>query len=283
MTRTCFFAIAIAIALALAAPGFAQSPRLRGELDLNIGAGFSMARGSIAQRQSWASGVLAGASIENAVRVTNRSALFLGGCYTNFFTEHLGIQVGFGYLKSPLKAQTEFRSVASGVPSRRLAANPDRSELAAVPFYAALAMGWRGERTGIIFTAGPAVILHSLQVEAQAGTLFSESGAPAAYRVSAVVPDQTWAAFGGLLGAALDFKIGEKTALTFVARYVLSPVKKFTWSWTAGTAIGLDDSAARAAFDASAAGAAAAGAPPVSLNSSFLQVSLGIKFRLGSI
>jgi hypothetical protein len=279
MTRTC----SLAIALALAAPGFAQAPRLRGEFELNIGAGFSMAQGSIAQRQNWASGVLAGASIENTVSVTNRSALFLGGCYTNFFTDHLGIQVGFGYLKSPLEAQTDFRRAASGVPSRRLAANPDRSELAAVPFYAALAMGWRGKRTGIILTAGPAVILHSLLIEAQMGTLFSEGGAPAAYRVSAAVPDQTWAAFGGLLGATLDFKIGEKTALAFDARYVLSPVKKFAWSWTAETAIGLDDSAARAAFDASAAGAAAAGAPRVSLNSSFLQVSLGIKFRLGSI
>jgi len=132
MTRTC----SLAIALALAAPGFAQAPRLRGELELNIGTGFSMAQGSIAQRQSWASGALAGASIENAVSVTNRSALFLGGCYTNFFTDHLGIQVGFGYLKSPLEAQTDFRRGASGVPSRRLAANPDRSELAAVPFYA---------------------------------------------------------------------------------------------------------------------------------------------------
>ena len=278
MTRTCCFAIA----LALAAPGFAQAPRLRGELELNIGAGFSMAQGSIVQRQSWSSGVLAGASIENAVSVANRPALFLGGCYTNFFTKHLGIQVGFGYLKSPLEAQTDFRRGPSGVPSRRLAANPDQSEFASVPFYAALAMGWRGKRSGFIVTAGPAVVLHSLLVEAQTGTLFFEGGAPAAYGVSAAVPDQTWAAFGGLLGAALDFKIGEKTALTFVARYVLSPLKKFAWSWTAQTAIGLDDSAARAAFDASAAGAAAAGAPPVSLNPSFLQVSLGIKFLLGS-
>jgi hypothetical protein len=273
--------LALAAAVpALSLPAAALVPRSSGEIALNLGAGFSMARGGTVQRQAWTAGPLAGSAIENALTVSSRPALFLGGWYTKFFTDVLGIQAGFGYLKSPLETRADFSRNLAGVPSRRLTADPDPSEIAAVPFFAALALGWRGERTGITFIVGPAVILHSLVAETRAGTLLPASAAPAAYSVTASLPDQSWTAFGGILGAALDLNIGPRTALTFDARYIFAPAKKFTWSFAAGTAVGLDDPAARAAFDAAAA--AAAGAPKVSINPSFLQLSMGIKLRLDS-
>jgi hypothetical protein len=45
----------------------------------------------------------------------------------------------------------------------------------------------------------------------------------------------------------------------------------------------LDDPASRAAFDAAAASAAAAGAPAITINPSFFQLSMGIKLRLGPL
>ena len=268
--------------LALSAPAAAQGPGPRGEIALTLGAGFTMAQGGIVQRQAWNAGPLVGETIENTLTVTNRPALFLGAWYTNFFTKVLGIQAGFGYLNSPLETQTDFSRGLPGASARRLSASPGPSEIAAVPFFAALALRWRGERTGIVFIAGPAVILHSLVAETRAGTLLAGGAGPAAYSVTASLPDQTWTAFGGILGAALDLMIGPRTALTFDARYVYSPAKKFVWSFSAQTAAGLDNPGSHAAFDAAAASAAAAGAPKMAINPSFLQLSMGIKLRLGS-
>ncbi len=280
MKNAGFKTLAAAAVLALPALSAAQVSSPRGEIALNLGAGFTMAQGGTIQRQAWTTGPLAGAAVENALAISNRASLFLGAWYTNFFSGALGIQTGFGYLNSPLETRSDFSRGLPGAPSRRLSADPDPSEVAAVPFFVALALGWRGKRTGIVLTAGPAVILHSLLAETRAGTLLPAGAAPAAYGVTASLPDQTWTAFGGILGAALDLKIGPRTALTFDARYVLSPARKFAWSFSAGTAVGLDDPASRAAFGAAAAAAAAAGAPTITINPSFFQLSMGIKFRL---
>jgi hypothetical protein len=276
-------ALAAAAVLALAAPAAAQVPRPRGEITLSLGAGFTRAEGGSVQRQAWTAGPLAGTAVENGLALSNRPALFLGAWYTNFFAGAVGIQAGFGYLKSPLEARADFSRGQAGVPIRRLAADPDPSEATAVPLFAALALGWRGTRTGIVLVAGPAVILHSLLAETRAGTMLAPGGTAAAYGVTASLPDQTWVAFGGMLGASLDLAVGQGTAVTFDARYVLSPVRTLAWSFSPETAVGLDDPAARAAFDAAAASAAAAGASKVSLNPSFLQISIGVKFRLDAL
>jgi hypothetical protein len=278
-----FRAFVLAAAWAIpSASAFAQAPRLKGEFSLLIGAGFSRAEAGIVQRQGWTSGALAGAAIENAITIKPRPAFFLGGAYTNFFDDRWGIQLGFGYLKTALETQAEFRRVQAGIPSRRLSAGSTPSEITAVPFYAALAWGWKGERIGLVLTAGPAVILHSILIETPAGTLLAAGGSPAAYQVSAGIADQTWVAAGGILGAVWELKAGPGTAVAFDIRYLLSPMKKFAWTWTAGTAVGLDDPAARASFDAAAAQAAAAAAPRAAINPSSLQLTLGIKFFLDS-
>jgi hypothetical protein len=269
-----------AAGLALALPAWAQIPRARGEIAVSLGVGFTRAEGLTVQRQSWTGGPLDGTSISNTLSVTGRPALVLGASYTNFFSGALGIQAGFSYLKSGLEAGSEFSRGLAGVPARRLAADPDPSEVTAVPLYAALALGWRGPRTGFVLTAGPALILHSLLAETRAGTVLANASGPAAYSVNASLPDQTWVAFGGVLGAALDLAIDPGLALCFEARYVLSPARSAAWSFAEGTAEGLEDPAARAAFDAAAASLATAGAPRVSINPSFWQLSIGIKFKL---
>jgi hypothetical protein len=223
---------------------------------------------------------LAGTAVENSLAIANRPALFFGAWYTKFFAGALGIQAGFGYLKSPLETRADFSRGLAGVPARHLSADTDPSEAAAVPLFAALALGWRGQRTGLVLLAGPAVILHSILAETRAGTMLAPNGIAAAYGVTATLPDQTWVAFGGVLGAALDLTLGPATAVTFDARYILSPARTFAWSFSAETAVGLDDPAARAAFDAASASAATAGAPRISINPSFLQISIGLKLRL---
>jgi hypothetical protein len=283
MKRLARLILAAAAVMALAGAAAAQTPRPRGEITLSLGAGFTRAEGGTVERQTWTTGPLAGRTVENSLALTRRPALFLGAWYTNFFAGAIGIQAGFGYLKSPLETRADFSRGLAGAPSQRLAADPDPSEAAAVPLFAALALGWRGPRSGIVLIAGPAVILHSLLAETRAGTMLAPGGSPAAFSVTASLPDQSWVAFGGIVGGALELSIGPATTLAFDARYVFSPARSFAWSFSAETAVGLDDSAARAAVDAIAPAAAAAGAPRISVNLSFLQLSMGITFKLGSL
>lgn len=274
--------IIAALAAWTALPLPAQAPALKGELALGLGAGFTRAEGNSVQRAAWAAGPLAGWTAENAFSLSRRAAVFLGGSYTRFFSPRWGIQAGFGYLKSPFDTGTTFRRGGpAAAPLVRLSETPNPSEMAAVPFYAAGAVRWEDSRFGVVLTAGPAIILHSILAKTEAGILSADGGFPAAYRVPVEIADQTWVALGAVFGAAADIHTGAKTAVTLDVRYILSPSRSFPWSWSPGQAAGIDAPASRVPFTADAARAAAASTSSLRLNPSFLQISCALKFRLG--
>lgn len=277
---------AAALILAAGAPSsFAQSsPRLSGEFVLSLGAGFSLSAGESLHRAGWTAGPLAGMSVENVFAVSPSPALFVSGAYSRFFGGRLGLRAGFGYLKSPLDAPTTFRWIAgTAFPSVRLSVIPNPGEITAVPFFVNIAARWEGRRFSAVLSSGPAVILHSIIVEAAAGTLSAPGGSPAAYRVSAAVEDQTWIALGANAGAEIDLRIGKASFLSFDVRYFYSPRKRFSWIFRPGTASGIDVPSASAPFDEAAAGSAETATSPLSLDPSFFQVSIGFKIRLGSV
>ncbi len=282
-TPICRTALAAVLLLLGMKGSFSAEKKLlaSGEFGLTLGAGFSSARGSSVQRSAWTSGTLAGAFLENAFSVESRAALAIGGFYIYPLGRRLGLEAGFGYLKSPLSARTAF--TRNGVPSagtRTLSVNPNPSEVTSVPFYVNLAARWNGPKTAFTLSAGPVLLLHSILVEAAAGILSADGGIPAAFRVPAGIADQTWVALGANAGARFDVRVGRLFALTVDLRYFLSPVREFGWTWTAGTAAGIDAPASRAPFDEASAAAAARATPPLSLNPSFFQVSAGLKLIL---
>jgi len=259
----------------------AQAPSLKGEFSLGLGVGFSRAEGNAVQRSAWPTGPLAGSTAENAFSLSSRAAVFFGGSYTRFFGPRLGIQAGFGYLKSRLETGTSFRRGGpAAAPLVRLSETPDPSEITAVPFYAAGAVRWENSSLGVVLTAGPAVILHSIVAKTEAGILSADNGFPAAYRVPVEIADQTWIALGAVFGAAVDLRTSAKTAVTFDVRYVLSPSRSFPWSWSPGQASEIDVPSSGVPLTADVAAAAAASTPRLRLSPSFLQISCALKFRL---
>jgi len=252
-----------------------------GEFGLSLGAGFSAGSGASVHRAAWTSGALAGAAVENAFAVKPRAALAISGFYRYPLGRLLGLEAGFGYLKSPLSARTAFSK--NGVPAagpRTLSVEPDPSEVTSIPLYIDLAARWSGSKTAFILSAGPTLFLHSIIVEAAAGILSAAGGIPAAFRVPAGIADQTWVALGANAGARFDVRLARAVALTVDLRYFLSPTREFAWTWTAGTAAGIDDPAARISFDETSAAAAAKATSPLSFNPSFFQVSAGVKLSL---
>ncbi len=274
------FAGAVALPLRLAA----QAPtRPQGEIGFSLGVALSLSGAGSLHRQSFSSGPLAGASAENAFSASPKASVFIGGSFSRFFGTTLGVLAGFGYAKNGVAAETVLKAGGSfPAITRTLALSPNPSEITAVPVYAGLAARWAGSRSTLVFSAGPALYLHSILVETAAGlpAVPSGDGTAAVFLAHASVPDQTWIAFGFHAGLAAELAISASTALCFEARYFHSPGKSFAWAWAPGTLHGLDDAALTAAFDAAAAQAAAAATRPLAVDPSLVQVSAGLRFRL---
>lgn len=278
------FACASVAALAPGLAAQAPLPRLQGEIGFSLGGALSLSAAESRHRQSWAAGQLAGISAENLLSAAPHPSVFVGGSFTRYLGPTLGILAGFGYAKNGVAAEAGFKADgAMPAASRTLSASPDLSEITAVPIYAGLAARWRGGRLTLVVSAGPALLLHSILVETEAGlpaVPAGGAGPPAAFIARVAVPDQTWIAIGFQAGFAADLPISPSTALCFEARYFRSPGKSFDWVWTAGTLHGLDDPARTAPFDAAAAQAAAAATRPLAVDPSLVQISAGLRFRL---
>jgi hypothetical protein len=274
----CAGAAMLPLRLAAQAP-----PRLQGEIGFSLGAALSLAAAESLHRQSFAVGGLAGASAENTFSASPKTSVFIGGSFTRYFGTTLGVLAGFGYAKNGIAAETGLKT-GGPIPavSRALSLSPDPSEITAVPIYAGLAARWAGRRSTLVFSAGPALILHSILAETEAGlpAVPSGGGQAAVFLAKASVPDQTWIAFGLHAGLAADLPIDASTSLCFEARYFHSPGKSFAWTWMSGTLRGLDDAARTAAFDTAAAQAAAAATRPLAVDPSLIQISAGLRFRL---
>ncbi|MDD8027402.1 MAG: hypothetical protein PHI34_12925 [Acidobacteriota bacterium] len=259
-------------------------PRPQGEIGFSLGAVFSFSAAESLHRQSWTAAPLAGMTAENTLAAAPAASLFLGGSYTRFFGRGIGIQAGFGYAKNGVSASASFKAGGTATAfSRHLTASDDAGEITSVPLYAGLALRWAGSRSTLVFTAGPALYLHSILVETEAGILAALSGGGAgtgAFRAPVSVPDQTWIAAGLQAGLSADLPINAATALFFELRYFYSPAKSFAWTWESGTLHGLDDSSLAVSWDAAAAAAAGAATRPLEVDPSIFQFSAGLRFRL---
>lgn len=279
IAATLWLTILAARPLSLAAQA---PPRPQGEIGLTLGAAFSFSGAESLHHQSWTAPPLAGMSAQNVLAAAPATSFFIGGSYARFFGRAIGIVAGFGYAKNGLAASAGFKT-AGTTPStaRALTASPDPSEITAVPIYLGLAVRWTGRSSSLIFSAGPALILHSIVIETEAGMLAaSAAGTAGAYRASVSIPDQTWIAAGLHAGLTSDLPIGPSTALFFEVRYFHSPAKSFDWTWKPGSMPGLDDSALSATLDAASAAAARTATRPLAVDPSLLHVSAGLRFRL---
>ncbi len=282
-----FLAVLAALAVLVAAPPHLAAqleppPRLQGEIGLSLGAEFSLAAAEALHRQAWATPPLAGMAVENRLSASPSMSVFLGGSFSRFSARGLGWTAGFGYAKNSLPASSAFKTGgAAAVVYRTLSASPDRGEITSVPLYLGLALRSAGRRSTLAASIGPALYLHSILVETEAGILAAASGGAAgAFRAAVSVPDQTWIAAGLQAGLALDIPLSAPAALFFEARYFYSPRKSFDWTWASGSLDGLDSSAAQAAFDAIAASAATAATAPLKVDPSLFHVSAGLRIRL---
>jgi hypothetical protein len=277
--------------LSIPAPSaLAQSDQqFRFEVGLYFGPGKSLAEGRSTYHNEWSTPALSRV-VENDLLSLNPGAAFYGGGFLSYFVSpHLGVQAGFGYLKSSLSGSSLFDfSLPPGFVSARRDQWDSKGEITAVPLCLNLA-GRTGPAAIQAFASGGiAVFLNSFFAESFAGLGASAAGGGAdekidAFKVPVSVADQTWTSIGADIGGGFDIRLGKSLALTAEVRYFLCPPKDFAWTWTPGLYEGLGKYIAGRNISQEEASLASRRTTPVTINPSVVQASVGIKFFLPGI
>jgi hypothetical protein len=223
------------------------------------------------------------------------SAIYAGGWCTYYLTPGVGIQAGFGYLKSTMPGTSSFRLESFRDATAVVRESwTGQGEITAVPLSLNLVGRFSGGGFDVRASGGLSVFLNSFLAEMPGGVEAVEpvwkasGGSPSilyladekldTLKVPLTAPDTTWTALGVNFGAGFDIWIGRSAALSVEARYYLCPAKTFDWGWTPGVYNGIGAKITGWNFTADAARAAGQQTTGLSVNPSFFQVSAGIRF-----
>ncbi len=261
-----------------------KPPKLweRVEITLFGGLGIPIAKLTTIHYTETASAAGLAATAENRIQTASKSDIFFGAGATFFLRSGIGLQAGFGYLKSDLEIENAFRYAAPGT-SRisYAAADTGRGELTAVPIFFCLfnkfevKIGAKALRAYV--TAGPAFFLNSVLAEVRGGAALIQADKADAFLIPVAVADTTWVSFGATAGLGLDLPLSKSLALTVEGRYFYSQKKNFAWTWTPGVYNGVFGEISGFDFDSTTAARYDRDTTRLTIDPSLIQVACGIK------
>jgi len=266
-----------------------ENQRDRFEVGLYLGYGRSLAEGRSIYHLEWLTPRFSRV-VENDLLSLDPDPALSGSGFLSFYpVRFLGVQAGFGYLKTPMAGSSVFDL---SPPSGSAPARNDRwegyGELTAVPLCLNLVGRTGPAQIQAFASGGMAVFLNSFFAGSSAGL----GGAAAAgggeekldaFKVPVTVEDQTWTAIGANFGGGFDLRIGKRLALSAEVRYFLCPAKDFGWTWTPGVYEGLGKNIPGLNLSRETAQLAGRRTTSMTIRPSFLHFSAGIKFFLPGI
>ncbi len=262
-----------------------ETPRNRFEVSLFAGYGKSLAKGGSAYHNEWSTPGGQRIAEDDQMALAPAPAFYAGGFCSFFIGRNIGIQAGFGYLRSLLSGQTQFEMRAlEGPYAGRRDSWKGQGEITTVPLCLNV-VGRVGTPGFQAFASGGiAYYLNSFLADSSAGAgTFIKLGFGAetvtAFKVPVTIADTTWSSFGANVGGGFDVKIGETVALTAEARYFYCPARALRWAWTEGVV----DDLGQNIFSRDLAQLAAQRTTALHIQPSFFQISTGLKFFLPGI
>jgi hypothetical protein len=262
-----------------------ETPRNRVEVSLFAGYGKSMAEVGSAYHNEWSTPGGERIAEDDNMALAPAPALYAGGFCSFFIGRNIGIQAGFGYLRSPLSGQTQFEMRALVGPyAGRGNSWKGKGEITAVPL--CLNVVGRVGTSGFqaFASGGIAYFLNSFLADSSAGAgtfikLDFGTEMVTAFKVPVTVADTTWSSFGADIGGGFDVKIGETLALTAEARFFYCPARTLRWTWTDGVV----DDLGQNIFSRESAQLAGQRTTALHIHPSFFQISAGLKFFLPGV
>jgi opacity protein-like surface antigen len=257
--------------------------RKKAEFSLNFGGGFPLLDTSSSYADNWGIEYLLRFSVSEggSIATKAKSGMFFGGSFAYYFSEKVGIQAGFGYLKADVT--NGFSYTAEWEPYSDSAVGTDTGELTIIPINInAIAKYSYGKLSGY-FSGGYTFFYNKFNSNAAMGYAywFPVGIVPI---LDAVIVDlninESWTGHGINIGGGFDFKVSENIAITAEARTYYCPSKEFAWNWQTGRYEGFmaPNIPNTINFGNEDAQYASGQITSLEINPSFFQVSAGVKF-----
>jgi hypothetical protein len=297
--------IALALALGLSAMAAAQ-PILRDaprtppfEFSLFGGIGLSQIKGTTNYQDQWYYNLLTSVTEQTAIATNAKRGYGGGGSLAYYFSPNFGLQVLFGYMKAdiPNTAVCDFGwTWSDGTSFAKTGTWPGTGSFSSMPLSLDLVGKFGGGVFEALFSAGVTMFMNTFEQNSffGYGVTRIQYNADSTYtqyvdalKVGLKIPNGTLKrnAYGFNFGAGFTFNISDMIGIRADARYYYCPEQTVTWDFVLGNYDGIffGDIKAEPFADADVQLLQDLGKTfAMTVNPSFIQISLGLVFHFGS-
>ena len=266
------------------------------EIGLFGGFGLSSVKGTSVYADNWTFHYLTSVTETTNIAGTSKNAVSFGGSLSYFFSPNIGVQLAGGYFKADVPTTASFTfiytwsSSVGGGGDNKSTSWSGTGSLSVIPLSLNV-VGRFGEGSMKFYVfGGPTMYFNSFQAASTVGygdSLYYVSGIYAyqyvdAFAIPAQIPQTSWSAFGGDIGAGVSFQVASGVAIGLDARYYLCGSKDFSWTFVPGTGsyTGLFYQNLTETFGSDLNTALASKTTTFKVNPSFFAIGLGIKIGL---
>lgn len=262
----------------------------KAEFSFNIGGSFTQLDSSSNYTSNWNWLLITNAQENGTIDASSQNSLFFSGSFNYYFLKNIGLQVGFGYMKTDVNIDASFDFSWRWYSGRSYSRNADWEEtgkLTVIPININGIAKFNNSKFGGYISGGYTLFNNKFNANSDMG-----AGITAwcyncfGYYVyqwidAAQIPltiDESWAGHGMNVGAGIDFRISENLAITADARYYYCPSKDINWNWQTGRYTGIFYRDFSAEVDMEAVEFLEEHTTSLTVKPSFFQIAAGIKF-----
>ena len=260
----------------------------KAEFRFHIGRAFTLVDASSSYSDTWSWLSLSNVQESGTINGKSKDTLFVGASVAYYFSQYIGIQAGFGYLKADVPNDVSFDfnwTWLHGGGDSRHADWRGTGEIRVVPININGIARYNSDSLCGYISGGYTIFNNKFKADSYMGAGYSVVSWywwgyyqwVDAFQVPLAI-DESWTGHGMNIGGGVDFNIYPNVAITADIRYYYCPSKDFNYIWKTDTYRGYFFEEFYIYFDSERAELHEADTTPFTINPSFFQIATGIKF-----
>jgi opacity protein-like surface antigen len=211
------------------------------ELGVFGGLALPQAKGTTAYQDTWNYYLLNNVVEKTTIEAKAKKGFFLGGFFSLFLNHHFGVQLNVGYLRADVPNTAEFNfawTLYDGSKYQRNVEWEGSGRLVSIPVSLNLLGTFGVGSFEVVFSGGATLFNNGFRSDSYFGYGITKLTDLYQYvdalKVGLKIPQTSWTAFGGNIGAGLNFKLSDRIGLNVEARYLACPKKEIAWDFVTG-------------------------------------------------
>jgi len=253
------------------------------EISFNLGGGFPQISASSSYSDSGALYLISSYDEISTINASSKNGLFFGGSIAYFVNENVGLQLSFGYIKSKFSNETDYNLNWSWYDGRSYSDEEEWKgicKLSVLPININLIGRFGNNKYYGQISFGYSLFIINFIGDAYMGVSGTYYDGYYQYIDIFKIPvniDESFNAHGLNGGGGIDLKFADNIGITINAHYYFTPIRELNWEWNPGTYKGVFGNLVFS-LDRQILKSLEEETTPLKINSSFFQVSGGIKF-----